>query len=214
MKIDIDEKTDSLSSIAIGFVVALSFLLTVIGVCVKDIHSQNDVVHSKTYEVVLDSPIISPVPLRKVLKVFRDAKKGDIINVHLSGPGGSVNTVYLLVNAVQSSKAYVRMIVEAPSYSGDAYLATVGNELVMRPYSYLMFHTSSAYGTECALAAGVDRTVSNTEHCQRDLDTHLALVEKFIDNIKILTDQEKRAIKSGHDIYITKEMYDERMKSK
>ena len=146
----------------------------------------------KTYDILMDTEIGDPNTVRTELGILRDAQKGDVINIHISGPGGQVDTVFLLINAVKASKAYVRMIVEAPSYSGDAYLATVGNELVMRPYS----------------------TVPNSEHCQAFMKTHLGEVEKFLDNVPFLLEDEKAAIKTGHDIYITSEELNNRKAGK
>ena len=168
----------------------------------------------KTYDILMDTEIGDPNTVRTELGILRDAQKGDVINIHISGPGGQVDTVFLLINAVKASKAYVRMIVEAPSYSGDAYLATVGNELVMRPYSFLMFHTSSMYGLDCTAMAGTDRTVPNSEHCQAFMKTHLGEVEKFLDNVPFLLEDEKAAIKTGHDIYITSEELNNRKAGK
>lgn len=146
-----------------------------------------------------------------MIKVLNEAKKGDLVVFHLAGYGGNVEVFTRLINSVQSSKAHVTMVVEAPVYSGHAYLAVSGNELIMKPYSYLMLHTSSGYGYDCTKETGEDRTVPNSEHCQVFLNNHINLINYIIDNIRILTVDEKNALKSGHDIYITSGDYQRRM---
>lgn len=149
--------------------------------------------------------------LTDVVKILNSAEKGDIINFHLAGYGGEVESFIRLVNVVQHSKAHVKMIAESNVYSGHAYLAVSGNELEMRPYSYLMLHTSSGYGKDCSEEEGTDRTVPNSEHCQAFLNNHINEMNYLIDNIRILTVDEKNALKSGHDIYITSGDYQRRM---
>jgi ATP-dependent protease ClpP protease subunit len=148
--------------------------------------------------------------INDILKVLQEAQAGDVINFHLAGVGGQVDTFILLRNSVQQSKAHVRMIVEAPVYSAHAFLSVSGNELIMMPNTYLMFHTSSGYGVDCTKQTGEDRAVSNAEHCQSFLNTHLANFEQIIDSINLLTLDEKIAIKTGHDVYITDSEYNRR----
>jgi len=128
----------------------------------------------------------------------------------LSGYGGEGFTMFQLINDIKKSKAYTVMIVEAPVFSAHAYLATSGRELIMLPYSFLMFHTMSGYGKDCTLEEGTDRTVSNVEHCQALMDTMNNLDNSFISDTPILTAEEKVQIMTGHDVYITPEVYKER----
>lgn len=150
--------------------------------------------------------------VKDIAKILQEADSNDIVIFHIVGVGGQVDTVMYLINNIKASKAKVIMSVEGPSYSGHAYLATVGDELIMMTNSYLMFHTSSGYGTDCSKATGYDRTVPNTEHCQDFMDNHLYLANKMIDGIKILTPYEKERIKTGHDVYITADDYNKNRK--
>ncbi len=195
------------------YVVAFIAITSVVFIILYSAYGQV-VPAGKTYEVQLDEEIGDPKSVRKTVDIFRNSKKGDIINVHISGPGGQVDTTFLLINAIRASKAHVRMIVEAPSYSGDAYIATQGSELIMMPYSYLMFHTSSGYGYDCSLDTGVDRTVSNKEHCESFMKMHLYEIEKLIESVSILLMEEKISLKYGHDVYISADEYNNRLKGK
>lgn len=156
-------------------------------------------------DIRLNAEIKSPVTVRAIIKVLQEAGPQDEVVFHIAGVGGQVDTAFDLINNIKSTKAHTVMIVESPSYSAHSFIAVSGNELIMLPYTYLMFHTSSAYGTNCFTVEGVDRTVPNVEHCLKFLENHLFEVNKFIDNIAILTPQEKQSIKTGHDVYITSE---------
>lgn len=168
---------------------------------------------SDRVDIRLPSEIKGHESVRAIIKVLQEAKSGDIVIFHLAGFGGEVETVFDLINNVHASKAHVIMRVEAPVYSGHAYLAVNGNELIMLPYSSLMFHTSSALGMDCTTETGTDRTVSNVEHCEAFLNNHLYLINKAIILAPVLTPLEKGEIISGHDVYITADEYNKRVKS-
>ena len=171
----------------------------------------------KNINITVADTIESQNSIRDMVKVLRQAKENDVIVFHISGYGGTVDTVELLINNILLTKAHVKMVVEAPSYSGHAYLATVGHELEMMPYSYLMFHTSSGYGFDCSTPSdgydpnALDRAVPMKEHCEMYMDNHLLQMNKLIWSIKFLTDLEKFNLTFGHDVYITSEEYYKRM---
>lgn len=161
-------------------------------------------------DIRLSNEIKGPDSVKDIARVLQEAKSNDTVIVHIVGVGGQVDTVMYLINNIKSTKAHTIMSVEGPSYSGHAYIAAAGDELHMMPYSFLMYHTSSGYGTDCSKQKGKDRTVPNSEHCQAFMDTHLSEVNNYLDSIYFLMPLEKIAIKTGHDIYITSEEYSKR----
>lgn len=141
-------------------------------------------------------------PYFEIQRVLQDAKRGDTITFHLAGYGGSVEQTLLLMNNVMESKAYVTMSVEAPVYSGHAYLATSGNCIKMSPFSYLMYHSSSVLNVDCSQATGMDRGVSNVEHCVMMYLNEIIVNSAMVDSNKLLTKEEKAIIMKGHDVYL------------
>src|SRR6266404_6650555 len=79
----------------------------------------------------LDDEILGINSYKDVAQKLQDAKTGDVIIFHLAGYGGDVEGTMDLINNIQQSNAYVIMSVEAPVFSGHAYLAISGNELRM-----------------------------------------------------------------------------------
>jgi hypothetical protein len=161
-------------------------------------------------DIRLSNEIKGTDTVKDIGRVLQEAKEGDTVIIHIVGVGGQVDTVMYLINNIKATKAHTIMMVEGPSYSGHAYIAAAGNELHMLPYSFLMYHTSSGYGTDCSKQKGTDRTVPNSEHCQAFMDTHLYEVKSYLDSIFFLTKFEKLYIQTGHDVYITAEEYHKR----
>lgn len=147
---------------------------------------------------------------KDVFKILEDASEGDIIVFNLAGYGGDAMTLFQLKDDIKKSKAHIIMDVESPVFSAHAYLATSGDELIMSPLSFMMFHTISGYGTNCAEQTGTDRTVSNVEHCQALQDAMDKLAYDLVMNTPILTLNEQLLILTGHDIYISADEYNKR----
>lgn len=159
-------------------------------------------VYNRVTDIRLNDTIAGENTVKNIVTVLKDAYEGDVVIFHLAGYGGEVETVYYIVNNIKLSKAHVIMSVESPVYSGHAYLAVSGDELIMAPYTYLMFHTVSVYGMDCNTQTGTDRTVSNVEHCQKMYDNVMGLAQKFIINMPILKASEKIDVLTGHDVYL------------
>lgn len=164
----------------------------------------------RVIHVRLNSEIKNREQLRDVTRVLQEADSNDTVIFHIAGNGGEVDSWLYLFNNIKNTKAHTVSIVESPSYSGHAYLAAQTDELYVQGYSYLMFHTSSAYGHDCAKEKGKDRTVPNSEHCAAMLKNHLYETDKMIESVYFLTENEKKRLKTGHDIYVTAEEYSKR----
>lgn len=158
---------------------------------------------AKHIDITLEDQIRSNIWYEDVMKALREAKEGDTVTFHLSGYGGEIDSMYLLINGVRASKAIVTMSVEGSVYSADAELATAGDYLVMGKYTWLMFHSSTILNVDCSQQKGTDRGVSNVEHCQAFKDASLKEDAEFARNNPILTDTEKASIASGHDVYLS-----------
>jgi ATP-dependent protease ClpP protease subunit len=160
---------------------------------------------SVRYDIYLNDKIGSYYSFRDTIRTLDQAHCGDAVYFHLAGTGGNVETAWLLINHIKECKACVTMLVEAPCYSAHAYIATSGDRLVMSPYTFLMFHTTSLYGYDPSKAIGTDRTVPNTEHMKRFYDTQMYETNKMIMDNPWLTNGEKFQIMTGHSIYLTRE---------
>lgn len=148
--------------------------------------------------------------VKDIARALQEAQSKDTVVFHIVGVGGRVDTVMYLISSVRATLAHTIMIVEGPSYSGHAYLAAAGDELHILSYGFLMYHTSSGYGEKCKKEKGNDRTVPNSEHCLAFMSNHLKEVNRYLNSISFLTEQEKVRIETGHDVYITAAEYHKR----
>lgn len=102
-----------------------------------------------TYDVDFPLTIEQDLEVYKpVIKLLREAKDTDIINIHLANMGGDCHVGFMLCHAVYKSKAFVHMIVENNCHSMGAILALCGDNLTLNTGTFLQFHayTSSNYG--------------------------------------------------------------------
>ena len=102
-------------------------------------------VSSTEFDITLSEEVVSP-PFKyaELCSVLRDeVKEDDIVNIHLSNYGGCCDSAATIVNAIKDCKGTVNVIVTAPSYSAATDIALSGDSLVLKPYSFLMFHNYS-----------------------------------------------------------------------
>ncbi len=163
------------------------------------------------YNIQMADEIKGTDTVRNIDRILQTANKGDTVTFHLSGYGGQVETVNNIINNIRASKAYVTMSVEAPVYSGHAFLAVNGNAIKVGDQSFLMFHTSTMYNVDCKKETGVDRGMTNIEHCDVLKENHILLVNKMIFDSSVLTFSEKVAIASGKDVYLQGEEVNKRL---
>lgn len=175
--------------------------------------TKSPVLVATQYDIRLGIEIIRAEFYKEIAAVLDNAKKGDRVTFYLTGYGGYTQTTYQLINDIKSSKAYVTMIVEAPVYSAHAYLATAGNQLIMKPLSSLMFHSSSALGYDCSKSKGkLDRGRDAYKKCQQFINNEVEMSRLMVLQNPVLTDKEKQAVNDGYDVYITALDYYERSK--
>lgn len=137
-----------------------------------------------------------------IVQVLQNAKDGDVVVFHLAGFGGEVDSVILIANNIKLSKAFVIMSVEAPVYSGHAYLALLGDAFRMSPGSFLMFHESSVVDVDCTKQEGYDRGISNITHCDDMKEANVRIGEELLKSIKLLTPSDITMILNGNDLYL------------
>lgn len=140
--------------------------------------------------------------IKNICKILQEANDGDTITFHLAGFGGEADSMFLIIDNLKTTKAYVTMSVEAPVYSAHAYLALFGNNLVVARFAYLMFHSSSIIDLDCSKVEGFDRGVPNTEHCAAFKTSQLILQQRLLDDAPVLTEKEKMLILQGNDVYL------------
>lgn len=146
------------------------------------------------YIVDLGSEIKDQSAYVDIADKMKSLSKEDQITLKLHNYGGSSIGLMYLYNALEASKAHVIADVDGPSFSAGAMLACAADEIKVEPYSMLMYHIGS-------LTVGETKT-SDLTSLMKGLDKLSDKVwNKCIDK-NILTKEQVKDIKNGHDLYL------------
>lgn len=174
-----------------------------------EIHNQNTIIQTqeffsrkRTTDIYIKDEIVTHKQVQDIVQVLNESVIGDIIKFHMTGYGGDVESVEYLINNIKKAKAHIIMLVEAPVYSGHAYITLSVSDIKVSPFAYIMIHTSSAVDIQCNTVEGKDRGIYKQIKCEQSKEAHLKTVNSLIDSLYVLTEDEKNRIKNGEDVYI------------
>lgn len=172
----------------------------------------SSIVHPRhTIIIRLNTEIRGLFLSKPIIVALQNATEYDTVIFRLAGMGGLDESALDIINNIHSTKAHTIAIVDAPVYSAHAYIASSTQEMHMAKYSYLMFHSNSALGTDCSKDGDkLDRGVPEKEHCEAFIAMSLSLNFAFLQSIPFLTLEELKSLETGHDVYITPTIYHER----
>lgn len=122
-----------------------------------------ETVKSTEYEITFSEEVVHPAyQYAELCSMLREeVTKDDTVVLQISNYGGCCDSAATLVNAIKDCKGHVRAVVNAPSYSAATMLALAGDELELKPYSFLMFHNFSS--SEKGKGGEIKMAVANTE---------------------------------------------------
>lgn len=175
----------------------------------KELTNKNGIYVSKhfkgdIYDVYLASLIKDGnYDYREVYRTLDNATSRDQVVLHVSGNGGSVDTVAELVNHIDSSKAQILIKVTGSVYSGHAIIGSLSGKNITRELAYntiLYYHTESGFGTDCNKiehAQDLDRAMTNAQVCELVISAANELTNRLIDRVVYLTPLEKYFVKNG-----------------
>lgn len=179
---------------------------------------------TQTCHVRLSTAIGKPEKYRRILHAMAQAGYGDTIYIYLRGNGGRVDSTIQIYNAIKNSKAKIVTVVEGDVYSAHAMIAAMGDEIKVGKYLLFMIHTSSAYGSYEEYCAKKfikvdgthvkDRTQSLYQKCMDIYRARLLQTNAMIHELysRLLTAEELRAIYEGHDLLLTGEQFNQRLR--
>lgn len=165
--------------------------------------------------VYLSEAIAQPIKYRELVKLIESAPKGTVIDMHLSGRGGSTDTVISLYNAIKLSKAEVNTVVDGMTYSSHSYLSMFGKHITIAPGTAFLFHAPAVAGGDtgeyqlmianCEKSRGsADRGQDGYKKCIDYTESYLKVFDRIVqDKLKpYLTPKEISDMEEGYDVYI------------
>lgn len=140
---------------------------------------------SHLFSITLSEQVEDVYKYAELAHTLRDeVGPDDLVHLHISNYGGSVDAAALIVNAIKDCKGVVRGIVHSPSCSSATIIALACDELEIKPFSYLMFHNFSTQiqGKAGEIKSKLPADTRHVETMMRNIYTPF-LTKKEIDNI-------------------------------
>lgn len=127
-------------------------------------------VSSSIFDIILDDNIREPAYYRDAFQVFRQAQKGDRINLILNNSGGRLDSAVCFVNLMRETDAEVVAVLEGDTHSAASIIALNAHGIEVKPYASMMIHHASfgAGGTVQNVMDHVNFTSKQTERLIRE----------------------------------------------
>lgn len=119
---------------------------------VKDFYSKdpNLLIKNQGNKIIVDyylmDSIVDSSKYIQLLQILNDLTPNDEITIHISSPGGYVDTALQIVNAMKMCNGSVITVAEGLCASAATFIWLAGNNIYTTPYSRFLFHACS-YGT-------------------------------------------------------------------
>ena len=161
-----------------------------------------DVKRSYQYSYHMDEVIDSKAEYRQLLQILYNATEDDVIRLFISGPGGNLETLLAIINAINCTDAKVVGILTAQAASAHTILALAVPQLQVCVRGRFMIHSAST-GTYGKLQEAVSSLESDLKVCHN-------LFDEFYSGF--LTADEMRDLFIGKDYYMDAEEIVKRLK--
>lgn len=127
-------------------------------------------ISSSVFDIILDDNIREPAYYRDAFQVFRQAQRGDRINVILNNSGGRLDSAVCFVNLMRETDAEVVAILEGETHSAASIIALNAHGIEVKPYASMMIHHASfgSGGTVQNVMDHVNFTSKQTERLIRE----------------------------------------------
>lgn len=210
----------ALGTVAIGLALILA-VKVVLTIGTKDHYSYDCT--GNTCEVYLGDSIDGQASYENLYKLLETADAGTVVNLHMSGYGGRVDTISRLANVISLSKAEVNTIIEGPVYSAHAVIGMFGKHIKLTPFAFFMFHCPGVYLDDgriltmeeaCSTSKGqFDRGQDAYVKCMQNAEQQEAIFHGIMNAYinKFLTKQEIKDILDGKEVYITSKDMEKRI---
>ena len=144
------------------------------------------------HKVDIDEEFVSTKQFTNLVAALQGANEGDMFNIRLTTPGGSLPSILPLLEAMNATDGHVHIDVISDVASAGTFLMMLADSVHINPYCTIMFHNAS-YGVG-GHAGNVQALV---KHYEKMLDSMTA--EMYTD---FLTEEEIGHLNDGLEIYL------------
>lgn len=144
------------------------------------------------FDIYLDEEIKDPTYYRQALQVIRAGQRGDLVRIHISSPGGNLNSALMFKNAIEESEADVLAIIQAEAYSAAGLIALSCPMIEVKKHATMMCH-SAAFGAGGIVQNVRDHVDFTGKHAEAVMDE---VYENFLNS------EELEDIRRGREIWL------------
>lgn len=160
---------------------------------------------STDYDILLDEVLSGPSEMRFAVQSLMKAKPEDSITVHISSPGGCLNSGQTFLHAMTQCAAPVHMNASGQICSMAALILSAADSFTIDPFASVMFHSVS-FSTGGAATDVVSYSVFSKERAESLMSFY---------TVGILSAEELHDIyEHKKEIWLTSEQFIERFKRK
>jgi ATP-dependent protease ClpP protease subunit len=142
--------------------------------------------------VSIDEPIREPKYYRAIAEEITNLGQHDTVQFRVNSPGGRLDGLVVLLNAIENTEADVVCFIEGECHSAASILALHCPNVIISPYASMMVHHVS-YGTAGKDSDVVSMVMHNTAYCK----------ELFMDTYQyFLSEQEIQDVLNGKEIWL------------
>lgn len=151
-------------------------------------------IDSMIYKVFINGVIKEPRIYVKLICKLLNASKYDKFDIYFKSPGGSVMSGYMILNAMQTSKAHINTVAYGVIASVASTLWSFGDTVGLAPWATIMYHMSTHgdYGRSKQIAERATDMVGYIEFVTR----------RIMDRGLITAEEYKRLVEDKADVFI------------
>ena len=145
-----------------------------------------------TYDIYFQDEIISPAAYNESCYILANAKKKDIVNLHINTPGGYLDTAFRLVEAIDNCKAETVAVLTGTVASAGTMIALRCDKVNTPKHLQFMIHNYSggAIGKGHEMVEHITFSTSELKHAFNSI------------YLGFLTKKEVKRVIAGSDIWM------------
>ena len=159
------------------------------------------IVEGKTTHIYLTDEIGMPSEYNESCFKLKSAKKTDKFVIHLNTPGGLIDSAFMLIDAIKSSKASISAELYGTVASAGTIIALACPEVSVAPNTAFMIHNYSS---------GLSGKGHEMKAHQQFVDANLNIAFKSLYR-GFLTESECEDVIDGKDLWLNKDEVEERL---
>ena len=96
--------------------------------------------NGRDIDVYITAEIVNPIEYNELCHLLRNANSKEVIRLHINTPGGRLDSATMIIDAINSSEAYIIGVLSGSVASAGTMIALACDELECSSYLEFMIH--------------------------------------------------------------------------